>query len=257
MRVWSSTQHPSEVQNLVAHMLGVPGGGGGVRVPAQWACAFGGKESQAAQWACLAALAAHVTGRPAKLRLDRDDDMTMTGKRHDVRVDWRCGFDGEGVLGGVDVELAGRCGYSADLSLGVNDRAMFHADNAYHLPGGEDPLPARAHRHGVEHRVRVRVRGPAGDAFRRVHDGRRRDHAGARSAGGAPSATSTRRARRHSVRNAGRRSRRQPDHPPAGAHQRVRGAAAGDRAVQREGGTRGKRRNLAQGHRAHPPSSSG
>ena len=133
MRVYSSTQHPSEVQNLVAHMLGVPGAAV-VCECRRMGGAFGGKESQAAQWACLAALAAHATGRPAKVRLDRDDDMTMTGKRHDFRVDWRCGFDGDGVLEGVDVELAGRCGYSADLSLGVNDRAMFHADNAYHYP---------------------------------------------------------------------------------------------------------------------------
>ena len=133
MRVLSSTQHPSEVQNLVAHMLGVPGAAV-VCECRRMGGAFGGKESQAAQWACLAALAAHVTGRPAKVRLDRDDDMTMTGKRHDFRVDWRCGFDGDGVLEGVDVELNGRCGYSADLSLGVNDRAMFHADNAYHYP---------------------------------------------------------------------------------------------------------------------------
>ena len=133
MRVYSSTQHPSEVQNLVAHMLGVPGAAV-VCECRRMGGAFGGKESQAAQWACLAALAAHVTGRPAKVRLDRDDDMAMTGKRHDFRVDWRCGFDGDGVLEGVDVELAGRCGYSADLSLGVNDRAMFHADNAYYYP---------------------------------------------------------------------------------------------------------------------------
>ena len=133
MRVCSSTQHPSEVQNLVAHMLGVPGAAV-VCECRRMGGAFGGKESQAAQWACLAALAAHLTGRPAKARLDRDDDMTMTGKRHDFRVDWRCGFDGDGVLEGVDVEFAGRCGYSADLSLGVNDRAMFHADNAYYYP---------------------------------------------------------------------------------------------------------------------------
>ncbi len=133
MRVFSSTQHPSEVQNLVAHMLGAPGAAV-VCECRRMGGAFGGKESQAAQWACLAALAAHVTGRPARLRLDRDDDMTMTGKRHDFRVGWRCGFDGDGVLEGVDVELDARCGCSADLSLGVVDRAMFHADNAYHYP---------------------------------------------------------------------------------------------------------------------------
>ena len=133
MRVFSSTQHPSEVQHLVAAMLGAPNAAV-VCECRRMGGAFGGKESQAAQWACLAALAAHVTGRPAKLRLDRDDDMTMTGKRHDFRVDWRCGFDREGVLEGVDVELDARCGCSADLSLGVNDRAMFHADNTYHYP---------------------------------------------------------------------------------------------------------------------------
>ena len=133
MRVCSSTQHPSEVQHLVARMLGAPDAAV-VCECRRMGGAFGGKESQAAQWACLAALAAHITGRPAKLRLDRDDDMAMTGKRHDFRVDWRCGFDGEGVLAGVDVELNARCGCSADLSLGVNDRAMFHADNAYYYP---------------------------------------------------------------------------------------------------------------------------
>ena len=133
MRVHSSTQHPAEVQHLVARMLGAPDAAV-VCECRRMGGAFGGKESQAAQWACLAALAAHVTGRPAKVRLDRDDDMVMTGKRHDFRVDWRAGFDDEGMLAGVDVELNARCGCSADLSLGVNDRAMFHADNAYHYP---------------------------------------------------------------------------------------------------------------------------
>ena len=133
MRIHSSTQHPSEVQHLVARMLGAPDAAV-VCECRRMGGAFGGKESQAAQWACLAALAARVTGRPAKLRLDRDDDMTMTGKRHDFRVDWRAGFDGDGVLAGVDVELNARCGCSVDLSPGVNDRAMFHADNAYHYP---------------------------------------------------------------------------------------------------------------------------
>jgi xanthine dehydrogenase large subunit len=133
MLVHSSTQHPSEVQHTVAKVLGVPDAlvvcecrrmGGG----------FGGKETQAAQWAALAALAAQVTGRPAKCRLDRDDDMRMTGKRHDFRVDWRAGFDKAGKLAGVDVTFASRCGVSADLSQGVNDRTMFHADNAYFYP---------------------------------------------------------------------------------------------------------------------------
>jgi xanthine dehydrogenase large subunit len=95
---------------------------------------FGGKESQASQWAALAALAAHVTKRPCKLRLDRDDDMIMTGKRHDFRAEYEVGFDGTGRLLAYDVQLAARCGHSVDLSPGVVDRAMFHADNAYFLP---------------------------------------------------------------------------------------------------------------------------
>ncbi len=133
MRVWSSTQHPAEVQHLVARMLGAPDAAV-VCECRRMGGAFGGKESQAAQWACLAALAARLTGRPAKVRLDRDDDMTMTGKRHDFRADWRCGFDRDGRFAGVDIDLDARCGCSADLSLGVNDRAMFHADNAYCYP---------------------------------------------------------------------------------------------------------------------------
>ena len=133
MTVYASTQHPSEIQHTVAKMLDVPNAlvtcicrrmGGG----------FGGKESQAAQWAALAALAAHKTGRPAKMRLDRDDDMKLTGKRHDFLCGTSVGFDDDGVVAGVSMQLAARCGNSADLSGGVNDRAMFHADNAYFYP---------------------------------------------------------------------------------------------------------------------------
>ena len=133
MTVYSSTQHPTEVQHCVAKMLKVPDAmvtcecrrmGGG----------FGGKESQAAQWAALAALAAHVTGRPAKCRLDRDQDMMMTGKRHDVRIDYRVGYDRSARVTAVDVDFFARCGYSADLSQGVCDRMMFHADNTYFYP---------------------------------------------------------------------------------------------------------------------------
>lgn len=133
MLVHSSTQHPTEVQHIVARTLGVPDAfvtceirrmGGG----------FGGKETQACQWAAIAALAARVTGRPCKLRLDRDADMMMTGKRHDFRADWSVGFDDDGRIAGLDLLLAARCGMSADCSAGVVDRAMFHADNTYHLP---------------------------------------------------------------------------------------------------------------------------
>ncbi len=133
IRVLSSTQHPTEVQGLVAAMLDIPDAAV-VCECRRMGGAFGGKESQAAQWACLAALAARAVGRPAKVRLDRDDDMAMTGKRHDFRADYRCGLDASGILTGVEIDLAARVGCSADLSMGVCDRALFHADNAYHYP---------------------------------------------------------------------------------------------------------------------------
>ncbi|MTI45813.1 xanthine dehydrogenase molybdenum binding subunit apoprotein [Roseibium hamelinense] len=133
MFVYSSTQHPTEIQHTVAKVLGVPDAlvtaevrrmGGG----------FGGKESQANQWASLAALAAQVTCKPCKMRLDRDDDMIMTGKRHDFRVEWEIGHDSAGRIRAVEINFLGRCGYSADLSLGINDRTMFHADSSYFYP---------------------------------------------------------------------------------------------------------------------------
>jgi len=99
--------------------------------------AFGGKETQAAQWAAIAALAARLLGCACKLRLDRDDDMIMTGKRHDFRADYQVGFDADGRITAYDLCLASRCGYSADLSGAINDRAMFHADNAYFLPAAK------------------------------------------------------------------------------------------------------------------------
>ena len=133
MLVYSSTQHPSELQNIIAHMLNLPAAAVNVEVR-RMGGAFGGKESQAAQWAAIAALAAHHTRRPCKIRLDRDDDMSMTGKRHDFRADYTAGFDGDGRITAFDLSLASRCGYSADLSASINDRAMFHADNAYYLP---------------------------------------------------------------------------------------------------------------------------
>jgi xanthine dehydrogenase large subunit len=131
--VYSSTQHPSEVQHIVARVLALPDSfvtcavrrmGGG----------FGGKETQATQWAVIAALAARATGRPCKFRLDRDADMAMTGKRHDFLVEYSVGYDGDGRIRGISLDLDARCGCSADVSIGVVDRAMFHADNTYFLP---------------------------------------------------------------------------------------------------------------------------
>ena len=133
MHVYSSTQHPSEVQAIIANMLDLPHAAVTVEVR-RMGGGFGGKETQAAQWASLAALAAWVTGRPCKVRLDRDDDMCMTGKRHDFRADYRVAFDDAGNIRSYEVILASRCGYSADLSSAVNDRAMYHSDNAYYLP---------------------------------------------------------------------------------------------------------------------------
>ncbi len=133
MLVYSSSQHPSELQHLAALALGRPDHAVTVEVR-RMGGAFGGKETQAAQWAVLTALVAHRTQRPAKLRLDRDDDMTSTGKRHDFRIHYDVGFDEAGRIEGIDLELAARCGFSADLSGPISDRAMFHSDNAYYLP---------------------------------------------------------------------------------------------------------------------------
>jgi xanthine dehydrogenase large subunit len=133
MLVHSSTQHPSEIQHIVSHVLHVPSHA--VVVEARrMGGGFGGKETQANLFAAAAALVARLTGRAAKLRPDRDDDFCITGKRHDFEADYRVGFDEEGRLEGVELTLAARCGYSADLSGPVTDRACFHADNAYYYP---------------------------------------------------------------------------------------------------------------------------
>jgi xanthine dehydrogenase large subunit len=131
--VHSSTQHPSEIQHKVAHVLGVPNHAVTVEVR-RMGGGFGGKESQGNLPACVAALVAMRTGRSAKCCYDRDDDMMITGKRHDFRIDYRAGFDDDGRILGIEFDQAVRCGMSADLSSAISDRAMFHADNAYYLP---------------------------------------------------------------------------------------------------------------------------
>lgn len=136
MQVYSSSQHPSEIQKLVASALGVPlnlvnaevrrmGGG------------FGGKESQSAALACMAAVLARRTGRPVKYRMPRIDDMVQTGKRHDFWNQYDVGFDEQGRFLAARMQLAGMCGCTADLSDGIVDRAMFHADNGYYLNNAE------------------------------------------------------------------------------------------------------------------------
>ena len=94
---------------------------------------FGGKESQGNALAVSCALVARLLGRPAKMRYDRDDDMVITGKRHDFRIDYRAGVDDRGRILGIAFRQLARCGWAQDLSLPVADRAMLHADNAYHL----------------------------------------------------------------------------------------------------------------------------
>lgn len=133
MHVISSTQHPTEIQHKVAEAIGVPMHS--VRVETRrMGGGFGGKESQGNALAVACAIAARLTGQPCKMRYDRDDDMIITGKRHDFRIDYDVGFDDEGLITALDVRHYTRCGWAMDLSLPVADRAMLHADNAYWLP---------------------------------------------------------------------------------------------------------------------------
>ncbi|NPD20695.1 xanthine dehydrogenase molybdopterin binding subunit [Rhodophyticola sp. DY48A3-103] len=131
--VHCSTQHPSEAQHMVAHVLGVPSNAVVVNVR-RMGGGFGGKESQMNIFAAVAALAAKKWNRAVKIRPDRDQDMTATGKRHDFVVDYDVAFDDEGRIEAVGGSFAARCGYSSDLSGPVTDRALFHADNAYFYP---------------------------------------------------------------------------------------------------------------------------
>nr|WP_232533084.1 MULTISPECIES: xanthine dehydrogenase molybdopterin binding subunit [Ramlibacter] len=130
--IHSSTQHPGEVQHWVAHALGLENNAVTVECR-RMGGGFGGKETQAGHLAVWAALAARKTGRPVKLRLDRDDDFLVTGKRHPFAYDWQAGFDDDGRLAGLRVTMLANCGFSADLSGPVADRAIFHTDNAYYL----------------------------------------------------------------------------------------------------------------------------
>ena len=133
MSIFSSTQFPMEIQAAVARCLGRARMHDITVECRRMGGAFGGKESQPALFACIAALCAQHTNRPVKLRMDRDDDMSITGKRHDFLARYDVGFDAHGRIEGYRVELASRCGRSADLSSAINDRAMLHLDNAYFL----------------------------------------------------------------------------------------------------------------------------
>ncbi len=133
MVVHSSSQHPTEIQHKVADALGLPMNAVRCEVR-RMGGGFGGKESQGNALAIACALVASKTGRPAVMRYDRDDDMTITGKRHDFRISYRAGVSGDGLIEGIEFLQLCRCGWSQDLSLPVADRAMLHADNAYFLP---------------------------------------------------------------------------------------------------------------------------
>ncbi len=131
LTVYSSTQHPSETQQIVAKMLKQKSNSITVMVR-RIGGGFGGKETNF-MTAAICALLSHKTGRPIKLRLDRDDDIIITGKRHDFYSEYEVGFNDNGKIEGLKLKLASRCGMSPDLSYAINERALLHLDNAYYL----------------------------------------------------------------------------------------------------------------------------
>jgi len=132
IHLWCSTQHPTEMQHVVSHALGLAANQVVVEMR-RMGGGFGGKESQSALFACVAALAAARLRRPVKLRPDRDDDFMITGKRHDFHYEYEVGFDDEGRILAARIEMVARAGFSADLSGPVATRAICHFDNAYYL----------------------------------------------------------------------------------------------------------------------------
>lgn len=160
MLVYTSSQHPSEVQKLVAEVLDVNlnkvtvdmrrmGGG------------FGGKETNAAQWACIAAILAARQRKPVKMRLPRMQDMMATGKRHPFENSFKVGVNKEGLIQATQVDINGNCGVSPDLSDAIVDRAMFHCDNAYYL-GASDIAGHRCRTNQVSHTAFRGFGGPQG-----------------------------------------------------------------------------------------------
>jgi xanthine dehydrogenase large subunit len=132
MHVYCSTQHPTEMQHVVAHALHYPSHA--VQVECRrMGGGFGGKESQSALWAACAAVAAAKLRKPVKLRADRDDDMMVTGKRHCFYYEYEIGYDDNGLITAAKVEMVSRAGFSADLSAPVATRAVCHFDNTYYL----------------------------------------------------------------------------------------------------------------------------
>ncbi|MFT3790622.1 MAG: xanthine dehydrogenase molybdopterin binding subunit [Rudaea sp.] len=160
LQVHSSTQHPTEVQNVIAHAMALPAHAVVVQCR-RMGGGFGGKESQPALIAAAACVLARKTGRPVKLRIERDADMLITGKRHGFIADYDIGFDDDGRITALAVMLASNCGYSADLSGPVNDRAICHIDNAYYLENIEI-LSHRCKTHTVSNTAFRGFGGPQG-----------------------------------------------------------------------------------------------
>jgi len=133
LMIQSSTQHPTETQDIVSHVLDIPAHQISVQV-LRMGGAFGGKEMQSHGYAAVAALGAVLTGRPVRVRLDRTLDMTMTGKRHGFHSRWKIGFDAEGKILALDATLTADGGWSLDMSEPVLTRALCHIDNAYWVP---------------------------------------------------------------------------------------------------------------------------
>ena len=131
-KVYSSTQHPGETQQIIAKMLNQKNNTINVEVR-RIGGGFGGKETQSFIFAAICTLLSKKTKLPVKLRMDRDDDILITGKRHDFHSDYEVGFNNRGVIEGVKIKLASRCGISPDLSGAINSRALLHIDNAYYL----------------------------------------------------------------------------------------------------------------------------
>ena len=131
--IYSSTQHPSETQKIISKMLNQSSNSITV-VVRRIGGGFGGKETQSFIFAAIATLLSHKSKLPVKIRMDRDDDIIITGKRHDFFSEYEVGFNNSGKINGLKIKLCSRCGISPDLSLAINDRALFHIDNTYYLP---------------------------------------------------------------------------------------------------------------------------
>ena len=256
--VQCSTQHPSETQEIVAHVLGLRSHDVTVQC-LRMGGGFGGKEMQPHGYAAIAALGATLTGRPVRLRLNRTQDMTMTGKRHGFHAEWRVGFDDDGRLQALDATLTSDGGWSLDLSEPVLARALCHIDNAYWIPNVGVNGRIAQDQQDVADRV-PRVRRAAGDARHRGHPRPVR----ARCSGSTPpscaGATSTA-GPVHALRAAGAApgAARSPPGTRSPTRRR-RPAAGGDRRVQRgarahqagPGDDPGEVRDLLQPHRVQP-----